>query len=106
MESDTPQIDALSKRIAHLRKAYAKGLGRKASTLEAAAILRAATLSAEAELALLDPSVSLNDKTRIDGAAARARRDMAAVLQATKTDATKPQTLQDYVRSRRAEASA
>jgi len=76
MDAGTQQIDPLSKRVAHLRKAYARGLGHKASTLQAAAIERAARLTALAEQALLDPDVSINERVRLDGAAQRARRDM------------------------------
>ena len=55
----------------------ARGLGHKAgTTLQAAAIERAARLTALAEQALLDPDVSINDRVRLDGAAQRARRDM------------------------------
>jgi hypothetical protein len=90
MGSDNSSSDALSKRVAHLRKAYAKGLGHKPSTLESAALLTAARLTAEAERALADPSVSLNEKVRIDGAARRARTDMWAVLKVNKRDASAP----------------
>jgi hypothetical protein len=90
MESNAFASDALSKRVAHLRKAYAKGLGHKPSTLEAAALLTAARLTAEAERALADPAVSLNEKVRIDGAARRARADMKATLQANKRDLPAP----------------
>ncbi len=80
MDANTPQIDPLSKRIAHLRKAYARGLGHKASTLQAAAIDRAARLTALSEQALVDPNVTINDRVRLDGAAQRARRDMQAEI--------------------------
>ena len=80
MEANATRIDGLSKRIAHFRKAYARGLGRKASTLEQAAIDRAARLTALAEAAALDPDSALNDIVRLDGAAQRARRDMEALL--------------------------
>ena len=104
METDTARIDGLSKRTAHFRKAFARGLGRKASTLEAAAIERAARLTALAEQALVDPNVTINDRVRIDGCAAKARRDMQAVIGKR---ATKPEmSLQDYVRSKATSASA
>jgi hypothetical protein len=101
MDDDTAATDALAKRIAHLRKAYAKGLGHRPSTLQSAAIMRAAKLTAEAERALADPTVSINDKVRIDNAADRARRALDH-----KARAPAGPTLQDYVRRRRAEASA
>jgi hypothetical protein len=81
-ESDTLRNDALSRRIVHFRKAFARGLGHRPSALQSAAILRAATLQAQAELVLADPAVSINDKVRIDGAARRALIDMRATLQA------------------------
>jgi hypothetical protein len=97
MDADTQQIDPLSKRVAHLRKAYARGLGHKASTLQAAAIDRAARLTALSEQALVDPSVTINDRVRLDGAAQRARRDMQA--QIGKREPVGP-TLKDYLQER------
>jgi hypothetical protein len=87
--------DALSKRITHFKKAFGKGLGHKPSTLESAAILRAATLTAKAELAATDPDTTLNDLVRVDAAAARARRDME---QATRASKARPEpTLDQYL---------
>ncbi len=104
MERDAPRIDPLARRIAHLRKAYARGLGHKPSTLQAAAIDRAARLTALAEQAAADPQSTSNDVVRLDGQAARARRDMAAELGAKSEPV---ETLQDYVRSRaKAQATA
>ena len=92
MDSDTPTIDALSerddrlsRRVAYLRRAFARGLGHKPTTLESAAIARCAQLTALSEQALVDPAVSLTDKVRIDGSAARARAAMDALLKAAKT---------------------
>jgi hypothetical protein len=73
--------DALSKRITHFRKAFARGLGHRPTALQNAAMMRAATLAAQAELVLADPEASINDKVRIDGAARRALADMQAALQ-------------------------
>jgi hypothetical protein len=73
-------IDSLQKRVADLRRAFAKGLGHKPSTLQAAAIQRSAMLVAQAERVLADPTASINDKVRIDGAARRALIDMQATL--------------------------
>jgi hypothetical protein len=50
--------------------------------LQKAAMNRAAMLAAQAELVLADPTVSINDKVRIDGAARRALLDMQSALQA------------------------
>jgi hypothetical protein len=74
--------DSLAKRICALRRAYAVGLGHKPSTIQAAAIMRAATLQAQAEAALHDPTITINDRVRLDGAARRAIRDMRTVLNA------------------------
>jgi hypothetical protein len=80
MEMDRSTATALEKRVAHLRKAFARGLGRKASVLEATAILRAAKLTAFAEFATSAPGVSLTDLVRLDHAAERARAAMARTL--------------------------
>jgi len=65
MGRNTSIFDALPKRVAYLRKAYAKGLGHKPSTLESV-------------------------KVRIDGAARRARSDLLAVLKINKRDESPP----------------
>src|SRR6266487_2471454 len=52
MASVAMPIDSLQKRVADLRRAFAKGLGHKPSTLQAAAIRRAALLAAQAEQVL------------------------------------------------------
>ncbi len=106
MDSEPTQNDTLSKRVRYFRKVFAIGIGRRASPMQAAAILRAAMLSAEAERALLDPSISLNDKTRVDGAAARARRDMERVLAAHKSAHAAPPSLAEYLASVHAKAVA
>ena len=80
MGTDHTTATQLEKRIAHLRKAFAKGIGRKATTLEATAILRAAKMTAIAEFALSNPGVSLTDKVRLDHAAERARAAMVTAL--------------------------
>ena len=80
MDMDQSSATQLEKRVARLRKSYAKGLGRKATFLEAAAIQRAAKLTAIAEFALSNPGVSLTDKVRLDNCAAKARTAMATAL--------------------------
>jgi hypothetical protein len=88
-------FDALSKRIRYLKRAFGKGLGHKPSTLQSAAIARAAVLTAKAEQAALDPDTTLNDLVRVDAAAARARRDME---QATRASKARPEpTLDQYL---------
>jgi hypothetical protein len=96
--------DTLSKRIAHFRKAFAKGLGRRPSALQNAAMLRAARLTALAEAAALDPTTTANDLVRLDGAARRARLDMKATLVA-KREQLGP-TLAEYIASKRGSSGA
>jgi hypothetical protein len=94
---DRMSADALSTRIARFRKAFGRGLGHKPTILESAAILRAAQLSALAELAAADPGTSANDLVRLDNAAARARADMHAALAPKR----KPEpTLEQYLASK------
>ena len=104
MDADTTRIDPLSKRIAHLRKAYARGIGHRASTLQAAAMERAARLTALAEQALLDPNVTINDRVRLDGCAAKARREMAAVI--GKREPARGDALERYLAAKQGETAA
>jgi hypothetical protein len=70
-------------RIAALSRAFRRHLLRgngKPSTLEAHALRRAAVLTARAEAAAADPSVSVDEIVRIDNAAARARAAFAKVI--------------------------
>jgi hypothetical protein len=80
MTADKAANVALLKRVAHLRRAFVKGIGRKPTTLEAAAVQRAANLTAIAEFALANPSISLTDLVRLDHSAERARAAMATTL--------------------------
>ena len=97
-------MDLLAKRISHLRKAYAKGLGHKPSTLQSAAINRAARLTALAEQAAADPQANANTIVRLDHAAARARRDMAVVLHAGRPKAPTANALREYLAGKQATA--
>lgn len=104
MARDTIADDALSKRIAHFKKAFGKGLGHKPSTLQSAAILRAATLTAKAEAAALDPGTTANDVVRLDHAAARARAEMFAMLAAKQGPDDDASDLDRYLQRRAAES--
>jgi hypothetical protein len=104
LETNANRIDGLSKRTAHFRKAFARGLGRKANTLEAAAIERAARLTALAEQALVDPNVSINDRVRLDGCAAKARRDMQALI--GKREPARGDALERYLSAKQGETAA
>jgi hypothetical protein len=86
MARDSIAIPQFSERISYLKRVYAKGLGHKPSTLQAAAIHRAAALAVRLEAALLDPDITANDLVRLDGAARRARLDMQAVLAPSKRE--------------------
>ena len=81
-----PAMDTLSRRISHFRKALGRGLGRKPNALEGAQMLRAAMLAAQAEQVLADPTATINDKVRIDGAARRALLDVQAMLRPKRTE--------------------
>lgn len=106
MDSDSSPMDTLSRRIAFLRKQYAKGLGHRPSALQSAAILRAARLTALAEAAACNPNHSANDVVRLDGAACRARRDMAAAIAAARpSPKLGPDSLREYAASKYASAT-
>jgi hypothetical protein len=84
----SPSMDelslVLSDRAAFFRRVFTRELGRKPRLLEAHAIQRAAILTAKAEVAAADPHISPTDCVKLDNCAARARRDLAAILQAAK----------------------
>jgi hypothetical protein len=73
---DEPQ----ARRVESLRRAYQRGIGRKLTLLERAAMLRAATLTVRAEMAALDANASLEDVVRLDNAAARARAKLVDLV--------------------------
>lgn len=90
MEPDSASTAPIERRIKLLRRAYGRGLGRRPTLIEAAAMMRAAMLTAKAESAASDPSISPNDFVRLDGAAHRARRDMLALLARNARPAGRP----------------
>jgi len=53
-------------------------------------VMHAAILTARAELAALDPNVTLNDLVRLSNEARRARADMDAVIHPAKPEAPLP----------------
>jgi hypothetical protein len=79
-------IDAISIRARKLRKVFARGLGRKATSRQALAIMDAAFATAKAEAAAVDVTVSANDYVRLANHARQARAQMAAVLHAKRLD--------------------
>jgi hypothetical protein len=70
----------LEKRIGYLKRIFAKGIGRTPTAKQKLALQRAALLTAKAEQAAADPLTSANDLIRLDGAAARARRDLQHLI--------------------------
>ncbi len=64
---------AQARRVRTLKRAFQRELGRHPTVVERAAMNRAAVLSARAEAAAIDTSISLEDVVRIDNTASRAR---------------------------------
>jgi hypothetical protein len=84
MDSNSSPVEPFAKRVAYFKRLFARGVGKTPTALQKMAIARAAVLTAKAESAALDPKCTANDAVRLDHAAARARRDMAAVLKVAK----------------------
>jgi len=85
----TPTPDALAKRIAHYRRTFTR-LGHKTTGVQSNTVMHAAILTARAELAALDPNVTLNDLVRLSNEARRARADMDAAIHPAKPEAPPP----------------
>jgi hypothetical protein len=100
-----PPAEPLSVSNARLRRTFVKGVGRNTNGMERLAIDRAARLTAIAELAAENPATSANDLVRLDGAAHRARRDMARVLQA-KPEPSHGDALERYLAAKHGETAA
>jgi hypothetical protein len=81
------QQPALAARTASLRRAYQRALRCKPTLLEAYHLGYAAALTARAEQAAADASVSHEEAARISGAAARARADLVKVIEARRREA-------------------
>jgi hypothetical protein len=78
--TDSTTAQALRTKV--LARAYQRHLHCKPSTLEKHALLRAASLTARAELAAADPTVSVDEVVRADNAASRARAELAKAIAA------------------------
>jgi hypothetical protein len=74
----------LEHRVRYYARVFARGIGRSPTSPVRLAIARAARLTAIAEAAALNPETSANDVVRLDGCAAKSRRDMEAALRSTK----------------------
>jgi hypothetical protein len=70
--------DAQQRRVLALKRAYQRALAHKPTLIQKMLIDRAATLTALAERAALDPAVTANDLVRLDNKAERARAEMFA----------------------------
>jgi hypothetical protein len=66
--------DAQARRITALKRAFQRELGRKPTLLQSTLIQRACVMTAKAEAAALDPSVTTEIFIRIDGRASKARQ--------------------------------
>jgi hypothetical protein len=66
------------KRIAQLRRAFQRELGRMPTTLQKTLIDAAAVLQARAEACAIDTTTTINQVVRIQNLARRARLDMLA----------------------------
>jgi hypothetical protein len=71
---------ALSRRTAHYRRAFSRGLGFNPNGFQRALMDRAAKLAAQADLALDNPAATLNDRIRACGAADRCHALMMKAL--------------------------
>jgi len=70
--------DAQAQRMLALKRAYQRELAHKPTLIQKTLIDRAATLTALAERAALDPATTANDLVRLDNKAERARAEMFA----------------------------
>ena len=86
MNNDAAQIEWLNQRVSYFRKQFARGLGRKATPIEAAALARAASWTARSELAQRDKTVTHNDAVRVDRLAAASRRDWERIKAAGRVE--------------------
>lgn len=97
MDQHRASIEHLEHRIATLRRAYGRGLGRRPTVVEEHAMQRAARLTARAEQAARDPAVAVNDLVRIDHLAARARASMTDLLRDTKPERSAMPSLKELM---------
>jgi hypothetical protein len=89
-------------RVAELLRAYQRELGHRPTMLERHTMKRAALLTARAEAAAADPAASLDEVSRIDDRACRARSALADVIRAGRESAPHPQRKGPRLRSCRA----
>jgi len=80
MTAESIIASPLAKRVEYLKRLFARGIGRTPTAKQKLALARAALLTAKAEQAAADPLTSANDLVRLDGAAARARRELQQLI--------------------------
>jgi hypothetical protein len=80
LDRESSTLSPLAKRIGYLKRLFARGIGRTPTAKQKLALERAARLTAAAELAAANPLTTANDLVRLDGAAARARRDLQYLI--------------------------
>jgi hypothetical protein len=88
--------DQLAERIAYLKRTFARGIGRTPSAKVKLALTRAAVLTAKAEASAASVLTSANDTVRLDGAAARARRELQHLIDRDRRDPAAEMTLHKY----------
>ena len=76
MLATSPLSEPQERRVLALQRAFQRELRRKPTSLQRTLMLRAATLTAKAEAALVDTATTANDAVRLDNAAKRARAEM------------------------------
>jgi hypothetical protein len=72
--------EAQARRVMALKRAYQRELAHKPTLIQKTLIDRAAVLTAKAEAAALDSSVTPNDLVRLDNRAEQARAEMFAAF--------------------------
>jgi hypothetical protein len=103
MAAESIVASPFAKRIDYLKRLFARGIGRTPTAKQKLALARAALLTAKAEQAAADPLTSANDLVRLDGAAARARRELQYLIDRRVPDTE--MTLQRYAALARKAAS-
>lgn len=78
----SPVSAAQARRVLALKRAFQRELGHKPTTIQKSLIDRAAVMTAKAEAAALDSTVTANDCVRLDNTANRARAAMFDAFEA------------------------
>lgn len=92
----------IERRQLQLIRAYQREFGSCPTVAERQMRDRAAALTARAEAALEDATVTHNDAVRLDHAAERARRRLAEAVATRKAERARRPTLEEYLATRTA----